>query len=137
MTDPIAKAEANDLPPSPQPVRDETMSRWGDDGGTVPLPEHAGKAASPDAAGDHGPDAAPDLTNAEGVQLQVRVIALEAMLVALLADVSVGQRAKVRKMAVHIAPQDGRTLHPLTSSAASRILSLLDRAEHWDSDAGR
>jgi hypothetical protein len=137
MTDLIPKTEANDLPPSPQPVRDETMSRWGDDGGTVPLPEHAGKAASPDAAAEPGQDEAPDLTNAELVQVRVRVIALESVLVALLADVTEGQLAKVRTMAAHIAPQDGQTPHPLTTSAASHMLSLLHRAKHWDSGAGR
>jgi hypothetical protein len=103
----------------------------------------AGTAARWDD-GDHndmadrsqGNELTPELTNAELVQLRLRVIALENMLVALLSDVSEGQLAKVRAMAGHITPRPGQTPHPLTTGAAAQMLSLLHRAEHWDRDAG-
>lgn len=101
----------------------ETATRWERDGDRTR-----------DVPDDN--ELAPDLTNAELVQLRVRVIALENMLVALLADVSEGQLAKVRAMAGHIMPRPGQTPHPLTTGAASHMLFLLHRAEHWDGSAG-
>lgn len=121
--------EANDMPAAPRPLREETMTRWGDDGGAVPPGE---PAAEPEV-----PDLTPDLTNTELVQLRVRVIALENMLVALLKDVTEGQLAKVRAMADHISPRDGQTQHPLTTSAAAHMLALLSRAASWDSSDSR
>ncbi|WP_439545273.1 hypothetical protein [Sandarakinorhabdus sp.] len=120
--------EAIDMSPAPQQVQVDAMTRWGDDGGAVPPAKNAAIPATGTESG------APDLTNAELVKLRVRVIALENLLIALLADVSQGQLAKVRAMADHITPRDGQTPHALTISAASHMLSLLHRAEQWSSD---
>lgn len=73
----------------------------------------------------------PPLTNAELVQLQVRMIALENLLVALLAQASEEQREMAREMAAFISPREGFTQHRLTLHAAAEIISLVDRAERF------
>jgi hypothetical protein len=70
----------------------------------------------------------PELTNAEVVQLQIRVIALESLMISLLAEGSARQLKAARKMAEHISPRPGFTLHRQTVHAAAGIASLLDRA---------
>lgn len=74
-------------------------------------------------------DALP-LTNAELVQLQIRVIALENLLAALLADASDRQLDLAREIAECIAPRPGFTAHRLTTHAAARMTSLIERAGH-------
>jgi hypothetical protein len=132
MTDRDKPFEANDLPAAPVQPSTDTLTRWGDEGGSVPMPDDAGRAAAPAISPDKAPDVG-EMGNAELVQLRVRVIALENMLVALLSDVSEGQIAKVRAMADHIQPRPGQTPHPLTTGAGAQMLALLHRAEHWDS----
>ncbi len=56
----------------------------------------------------------PPLSNAELVQLQVRVIALENLMITLLADGSDRQLELAREMATYISPRAGFTHHPLT-----------------------
>ena len=77
------------------------------------------------------PSNAPPLTNAELVQLQVRVIALENLVIALLAESSDAQRELVRDMATYISPRPGFTRHPLTLHAATQMLHLAERARHF------
>lgn len=73
----------------------------------------------------------PPLTNAELVQLHVRVIALENLVIALLAEGSERQQQMARDMSVYIAPRPGFTRHPLTVDAATQMVSLVDRARHF------
>jgi transposase len=72
----------------------------------------------------------PDVTNAELVLLRVRVIALESLLIAVLAEGSDQQRQLARDMADVITPRDGFTQHSLTIRAAQHINDLVDRADH-------
>src|SRR5580700_768736 len=103
------------IPPSNQ--RQAALSRWDDEGGALlPLPDV--------------PSAIPDLTNAELVQLRVRVIALENLLITLLAEASDRQLERVREMAGYISPRRG-SVHPLTTHAATQMLNLVDRARHF------
>ena len=73
--------------------------------------------AAPDPAPARGvnlPDAqpeVPDLTNAELVQLRIRVIALENLVIALLAEASDRQLDLAREMAAYISPRPGSTHH--------------------------
>ncbi len=90
------------------------MSRWDNDGGATPAPIDI-----------------PDLTNAELVNLRVRLIALENLVIALLAEGSDRQQAVVREMATYIAPRQGYTQHPLTVQAAAYMVQLVDRAVHF------
>ena len=71
------------------------------------------------------------LTPTEQEQLHVRVIALENLVVALLATATDHQLECAREMAAYIAPRPGATPHPLTLHAASEMLSIVDRAKHF------
>jgi hypothetical protein len=73
----------------------------------------------------------PELTNAELVQLRVRVIALENLVIALLAEGPDRQLAVAREMAAYIFPRPGFTPHPLTIKAGNHMAALLDRAAHF------
>ncbi len=70
----------------------------------------------------------PPLTQAELVQLHVRVIALENLVIAMLAEAPLQQLALAREMASYISPRAGYTPHPTTLRAADEMLSLVDRA---------
>jgi hypothetical protein len=74
---------------------------------------------------------APSLTNAEHVLLHVRVIALENLMIALLAQATDAQLELVRDMAAYISPRPGFTPHPLTLGAAGEMMSLVDRSSHF------
>lgn len=71
---------------------------------------------------------APPLTQAELVQLHIRVIALENIVIALLAQAPESQLALAREMATFISPRPGFTPHTLTIAAADEMLSLVNRA---------
>jgi hypothetical protein len=104
----------------PEPASEQrhaALSRWDDEGGA--------RSALPNV-----PSAIPDLTNAELVQLRVRVIALENVLITLLAEASDRQLERMREMAGYISPRQG-SVHPLTTHAAAQMLNLLDRARHF------
>lgn len=75
--------------------------------------------------------ASPDLGNAELVQLHIRVIALENLLISLLATATDQQLVLAREMATYISPRPGFTQHPLTTRAAAEMVHLLERASHF------
>jgi hypothetical protein len=102
------------LDPSHQ--RQKALSRWDDKGSLIP--------------GNNYPEV-PELTNAELVHLRVRVIALENMVIALLAESSDRQLDHVREMAAYISPRPGFTEHPLTIHAADHMIQLVERASHF------
>jgi hypothetical protein len=94
---------------------------------TPPAPADASPAP---AQAVRPPDDAPS-TNAEWVQLRIRVIALENLVIALLAEAPDRQRALARGMATYISPRTGFTPHPVTLRAADEMLSLVDRADRY------
>ncbi len=61
----------------------------------------------------------------------MRVIALENLVITLLADATDAQRARARAMATYISPRAGFTAHPLTLEAAAEMMHMVDRAEHF------
>ena len=93
------------------------------------MPHHF---AGPDTAlaGNASLEATP-LTQAELVQLQSRVIALENLVVALLAQGTLQQLELARNMATYISPRPGFTPHPLTTHAAARMVHFVERADHF------
>ena len=105
-----------DTDPPPHELRHRALSRWDDEGG-----------ACADVA-DEGPKDVPDMTNAELVLLRVRVIALENLLIAVLAEGSDRQRKTALEMAEVISPREGFTQHPLTIRAAQHMSDLVERA---------
>jgi hypothetical protein len=70
----------------------------------------------------------PPLGNAELVQMQIRVIALENLLITLLAEGSDRQLEVAREIAAYISPRPGFTQHPLTVRAAGLLsISSIER----------
>lgn len=106
------------LPVDPSELRRRALSQWDNEGGTT-------LAVAPEAHAD-----SPDVNNAELVLLRVRVIALENLLIAVLAEGSDRQRHAARAMADAILPRAGSTPHPLTIRAAQHMADLVDRAVH-------
>ena len=102
-------------------IRRRALSRWDNEGGAIASVPHAAHANIP------------DLTNTELVQLRIRVIALENMLIAVLAEGSNRQLQVAREMAGYISPRAGFTQHPLTTQAANHMNDLVDRAIHFRS----
>lgn len=103
----------------PSELRRRALSRWDNEGGAIEsLPQ-----------GLHSE--IPDMTNAELVQLRIRVIALENMMIAVLAEGSDRQLEVAREMAKYISPRPGFTQHPLTIQAADHMTDLVDRAVHF------
>ena len=96
-------------------LRKKALSRWENEGGSVRAPLDPALELPP-------------LTNAELVQLRVRVIALENIVIALLARAPDRDLELVREMAAYISPRPGATHHHLTMQAASEIIGLLQRA---------
>ena len=74
-----------------------------------------------------------EIGDAEDGNLAVRLIALENIIVALLADAPEGQSELVREMASFISPRPGKTPHRLTIEAARNMLALVERADHYRS----
>jgi len=73
----------------------------------------------------------PPLTDAELIHLRVRVIALENMVISLLAQISSPQLDLAREIAGYILPRPGITQHPLTIHAAHQMVDLIERAGHF------
>jgi hypothetical protein len=103
--------------------RQRALSRWDNEGGAAPkasiLP---GEQIS-----------VPEMTNVELVALHVRVIALENLLISLLATASDEQLNLAREMAGFISPRQGFTHHPLTVHAAAHMVDLVERSSHFRS----
>ena len=83
--------------------RRKALSRWDNEGGAGP----GNQKNSQTAEGNRSDD--PPLTDVEIVQLRVRVIALENLVIALLASGSDNVKATAREMADYILPKPGAT----------------------------
>ena len=100
------------------------LSRWENEGGAAP------RSQKNSAAGENQYEA-PPLSNTELVQLRIRVIALENLVITLLAGASDQQLELIRKMAAYISPRPGFTHHPLTVHAATQMVDMVERADHF------
>lgn len=107
------------LDPSQQ--RERALARWDNEGGAIP--------GGPHDSDEHSE--VPELTNAELVHLRVRVIALENLVISLLAGATDRQLDLAREMAGYISPRSGSTQHPLTIHAATQMINLVERAGHF------
>ena len=101
--------------------RRNALSTWETEGGAI----DEGSALDPQIGN------APPLTNTDLMQLRIRVIALENVVISLLARSSIDQLELVREMADYISPRPGATPHPMTVYAAKEMKSLVDRAHHF------
>ena len=109
--------EGRDLPSVAQQGQ-AALSRWDTEGGAGPKGPQEGSISHD----------VPELTNAELVQLRVRVIALENLVIALFAEGSERQREVARDMAAYISPRPGYAQHSLTVHAAAHMVDLVERA---------
>jgi len=71
-------------------------------------------------------------TNLELEQLRLRVIAMENLVIALLAEGSYRQRELGREMAAYISPRPGFTNHHTTLGAASQMIHIIERADYFN-----
>lgn len=71
------------------------------------------------------------VTSAELMQLHVRVIALENLVIALLSEASERQLDLARGLASYIAPRPESTQHALTTQAAAQMRQFVDRSTHF------
>lgn len=84
---------------------------------------------------DPEPTVVGEIGDAEEGNIRVRLVALENIVVALLAGASVSQRGSIRDMATYISPREGKTRHRLTVEAARNMIALLDRADQFKTRA--
>ena len=106
-------------------LRHRALSRWDNEGGATLGGHHEGLRSA------GAQSEVPPLTNAELVQLRIRVIALENLVISLLAQSPDRQLDLVREMAAYISPRPGFTPHPLTIRAAAEMIHLVERAGHF------
>jgi hypothetical protein len=69
--------------------------------------------------------------SAELAQLRIRVIALENLMITLLAQSSHSERRLAHAMAKYISPRPGFTNHRTTLHAATQMVHLIRRASHF------
>src|SRR5438477_12772220 len=112
---PDRKPDFND----PSHLRQMALSRWDNEGGAGPQGPQGGMLSA------EMESEVPELTNTELVQLRVRVIALENLVITLLAQASDRQLDFAREMAAYISPRPGFTQHPLTVRAAAQMIDLI------------
>ena len=112
-------------PLDPTRQRQIALSRWDNEGGAGPCRVQPGSNS-----GNVQPNV-PPLTNAELTQLHVRVIALENLVMTLLAGATDRQLVLARDMAVYISPRPDHTQHPATIHAAAQMVHLVERASHF------
>lgn len=106
-----------DVDPARLRAHDSAIARWENEGGnTAGLHPHD-RGSVVGAIGD-----------VEDGNLRVRLIALENIIVALLAGAPDSQSALVREMADFISPRPGVTPHRLTIEAARNMVALVERA---------
>jgi hypothetical protein len=116
----------NSDPTNDSNLRQRASSRWENEGGALP-----GGPETSAHVGEHIP--VPEMTNVQLVALHVRVIALENLVISLLATASNQQLDLVREMARYISPRPGFTPHPLTVRGAAHMIDLLERSSRFHS----
>ncbi len=110
------------------------LSHWENEGGACL--RQSGTAAT----GGKRHSAEPPLANAELLQLRIRVIALENLMIAVLAASPDRRLERARELACHISPRPGFTPHRLTIRAAAQMVHLIERAGFFrvaDGSTGR
>ena len=107
-----------DKPSGRAAIQASVIGRWENEGGTDASPH---SETSSTVAGEIG--------DAEEGNIRVRLIALENLVVALLAGSAETQLESVREMAGYILPREGKTHHRLTIEAARNMVALVERAD--------
>lgn len=105
--------------------RKSALSRWDDEGGATPCGPQESLAAACEIWD------IPPLSDAELIQLRIRVIALENILISLLSTASESQLGQIAEMAEFITPRPDARQHPLTIHAATQMTQLVERTRHF------
>lgn len=113
----------------PAAAPDRAVARWDNEGGAGPCGSFTRLNVGPASAD------APHASLSELARLHSRIIALEALVITLLAERTERQLDHVAGMAALISPRPGTTPHPLTTEAASQMLQLVDRSRHFRATA--
>ena len=121
-------AGKDDQGPSRDEIHRLAVGRWENEGGAISAWRHEGRAPENYAT------VAGEIGDAETANIRVRLIAIENILVALLADAPEDRIELVREMAQFISPRPGMTPHRLTIEAARNMLAIVERAEHYRGD---
>lgn len=115
--------DRTDCDPARAKTHDRAVRRWENEGGTL---ENGHQQLENTVTGQTG--------TVEEAHLRVRLIALENVVVALLAGAPECQSDLVREMAAYISPRKGSTPHRMTTEAAHHMLALAERATHYKQD---
>ena len=101
------------------------LSRWDNEGGAEPDGPQTALAEV------NGQPSFPKMGDAEFAALHVRVIALENLVISLLAAAPDQERKRATQMASYISPRPGFTRHPLTLHAGAHMVRLVERARRF------
>lgn len=104
-----------------------SLSRWDNEGGAGPC----GHEVAPASSDNEAP--MPKMGDAEMGALHIRVIALENLIIALLAKASDRELELACDMARYISPREGFTRHPLTTHAAAHMVDIVERSARFRS----
>jgi hypothetical protein len=115
----------DDARPSREVIHQRVIGRWENEGGSVSSLEHQGSPQENRAT------VAGEIGDAEAANIRVRLIAIENVIVALLANAPDDRLELIREMAEFISPRPGTTPHRLTIEAAHNMLAIVERAEHY------
>jgi hypothetical protein len=115
----------NSDPTNDSNLRERALSRWENEGGALP--------GGPETSAHTGELSVPEMTNVQLVALHVRVIALENLVISLLATASNQQLDLAREMAGYISPRPDFTPHPLTVRGAAHMIDLIERSSRFRS----
>jgi hypothetical protein len=107
------------IPPQPLPLLQTALLNWENEGGARAERPSADRAAQPHIA---------QSVSTELEHLRIRMIAMENLLITILAQAPDRQLELGREMAAYISPRPGFARHPRTVDAAAQIVHLLDRA---------
>ena len=105
-----------------RPRLEAALSIWESEGG-APTPWMQSQPASQAEV--------PQSINTELEHLRIRMIAMENLLITLLAQAPDRQLELGSEMAAFISPRPGFTHHPRTIGAAAQMIHLLHRARHF------
>jgi len=106
-----------------RPRLEAALSRWENEGGASAQREPALQAQVPQSI------------NTELEHLRMRLIAMENLMLAMLAQAPDRQLELSCEMAAFISPRPGFTRHPRTVGAAAQMTHLLLRARHFQGGA--
>ncbi len=115
-------SEQGSDPSNAELLRQRTLSSWDNKGGAEP------DTSQTEAVMAENQVPMPSNDAAEVGALHVRVIALENLVISLLATASDQQLEQAGEMACYISPRPGATHHPLTTHAAAHMVDLVERA---------